>query len=269
MKLTPCDNTIVNFINTLVRDYAVSHPEMFAAETKDLKQLKYMWYSHNEFRSNIKEEPNTIYIKSAENIDSSEFTDEWLLSDQVLLCSYILHPERIIPVISNIGRVLKIETTGLDVDRAYFFKVYGLFKLQALRANYTARIDHVSGNSNPFLVSDAKHINYFDRNQLKHARRMIDRQLVKEGADRINLLAMRLLEISLKRNTCVRQENTTVASDDIPDPNRIIEPDTPGSVIDRAAANTLSIQPPSMMGTVKDTVTSIYNTLNDIGHGVN
>ena len=42
-ELTPCDNTIVNFINTLVRDYAVSHPEMFTAETKDLKQLKYIW----------------------------------------------------------------------------------------------------------------------------------------------------------------------------------------------------------------------------------
>ena len=265
MELTPCGDTITKLINTLVCDYAASHAKTYPLKASDLNQLKYMWYPHDVSRTDIAVEPNTIYIRSADVLDSAEFTEDWSLSDQVLLCDYVLQPKCIIPILNSIANVLQIKRTSTDIDHAYLSKVHDAYRLQVLHANYIVRLDHAySKNVSSFGIED---VNYVEITQLKHAKRLIARQLMKRYKNHIGLLTVRLLEISLKQPEYKQPEPEEETYEDRPDSNPQAPRERHTSTLGREAGNNDTLHHEPLWDRIKYSAIDLYNTLRDIGYG--
>lgn len=264
MELTPCGDTITKLINTLVCDYAASHSKTYPLRAHDLNQLKYMWYPHDVSRTDITVEPNTIYIRSADALDSVEFTEEWCLPDQALLCDYILQPKCIIPILNSIANVLQIKRSSTNIDHSYLSKVHGAYCLHVLHANYIVRLDRAySKNVSSFGI---KGVNYVEIKQLQHAKCIVERQLQKKYKNHIGLLTVRLLEISLKQPE-YKQPEPEETYEDHPDPNKPAERDGHGSVLRREAGGNDIMHREPLWNSIKYAAIDLYNTLRDIGYG--
>lgn len=268
MELTSCGDTITKFINTLVRDYTTSHSDMYPLRLSDLNQLKYVWYPHDASSAAIDIEPNTIYIRSADVLNGAELAEDWRLPEQVLLCEYLLQPKCFIPILNDIASVLHIRRSDTDIDHTYLSKVHDAYRLHILYANCIVRIQRPNAVYDELsMLFGVRGMNYrIEVKQLKYEKRLIERRMTKKYKNRIGLLSMRLLEISLKQPE-YKQPEPEETYEDHPDPNKPAERDGHGSVLRREAGGTDIMHREPLWNSIKYAAIDLYNTLRDIGHG--
>lgn len=268
MELTSCGDTITKFINTLVRDYTTSHSDMCPLRLSDLNQLKYVWYPHDASSAAIDIEPNTIYIRSADVLDGAELAEDWRLPEQVLLCEYLLQPKCFIPILNDIASVLHIRRSDTDIDHTYLSKVHDAYRLHILYANCIVRIQRPNAVYDELsMLFGVRGMNYrIEVKQLKYEKRLIERRMTKKYKNRIGLLSMRLLEISLKQPE-YKQPEPEETYEDHPDPNKPAERDGHGSVLRREAGGNDIMHREPLWNSIKYAAIDLYNTLRDIGHG--